>query len=258
MELSVNNRPRAAKFMSGAAQFIVARPELLQNPLWYVVIVAGLAGLTYFLGFLWWLTLLVAAGWGLWLLWLFFAPGEAGPNREEPLAVYLAQAQLYRGKITQLLQAAPTENSYDHRQQLAAQVERWTGAIQALVERIAGLRQHTLLQNDLAAVPQAIAALTTQLAAQADPELRRQLHHTLASRQNQLAALELLQNTITQAEIQLENTIALLGTIYSQLLTSQSTHHVADYGRFLAEIDEEMHCLQDRLEALREVKGGHW
>ncbi len=258
MELSVNNRPRAAKFVTGTTQFMVVRSELLQNPLWYVVSVAGLAGLTYFLGFFWWLTLLVGLSWGLWLLWLFFNPGEARPHREEPLAFYLAQAQLYRGKITQLLQAAPPESSYDHRQQLAAQVERWTEAIQALVERIARLRQHDLLPNELVAVPQAIAALTAQLAAQTDPELRRQLRHTLASRQKQLAALELWQNTIAQAEIQLENTIALLGTIYSQLLTGQSTHHVADYGRFLAEVDEEMHCLQDRLEALREVKGGHW
>ena len=150
------------------------------------------------------------------------------------------------------------ESGYDHRQQLATQVERWSEAIETLVERIAGLRQHTMLANDLAAVPQAIETLTTQLAIQTDPVLRRQLHHTLSSRQKQLAALELLQSTISQAEFQLENTISLLGTIYSQLLTGQSTHHVADYGRIMAEVDEEMHCLEDRLEALREVKGSNW
>ena len=244
--------------MTGLAQPIATRPEWLQNPLWYVLSVTSLAGVTYFLGFLWWLTLLVALSWGLWLLWLFFNPGEGGPNREEPLAVYLTQAQLYRNKINQLLQATPVESGYDHRQQLATQVERWNEAIETLVERIAGLRQHTMLANDLAAVPQAIETLTTQLAIQTDPVLRRQLHHTLSSRQKQLAALELLQSTISQAEFQLENTISLLGTIYSQLLTGQSTHHVADYGRIMAEVDEEMHCLEDRLEALREVKGSNW
>lgn len=258
MELSAPNRPTPSQFMTSLAQAIASRPEWLQNPLWYVLSVAGLAGLTFFLGFLWWLTLLVALSWGLWLLWLFFNPGEAGPNHEEPLAVYLAQAQLYRSKINQLLRAAPPESGYDHRRQLAAQVERWIAAIETLVERIAGLHRHTLLEDDLVAVPQAIATLAAQLALQPDPVLRRQLHQTLVNRQKQLVALELWQSTVAQAEIQLENTISLLGTIYSQLLTGQSTHHVADYGHIMAEVDEEMHCLQDRLEALREVKSSHW
>ena len=59
-----------------------------------------------------------------------------------------------------------------------------------------------------------------------------------------------------RAEIKIENTISALGTIYSQILTSKSTDYVADYGRLSEKVDEEVHTLQDHLEALEEVKLG--
>ena len=54
---------------------------------------------------------------------------------------------------------------------------------------------------------------------------------------------------------QIERTIAVLGTIYSQLLTYRSTFHVADYQQLADNVAEEVHHLQDYLEALQEVKG---
>ena len=85
---------------------------------------------------------------------------------------------------------------------------------------------------------------------------RTELEHTLVNRKNQLAALKRLQGTMRRAEIQIESTLSALGTIYSQLLTGQSTDHVADYSRLSAEVDEEVRTLQDQLEALQEVKLG--
>ena len=80
---------------------------------------------------------------------------------------------------------------------------------------------------------------------------------TLINRKNQLASLQVLQRTIKKAEIQIESTLSLLGTIYSQILIGQSTNHVADYNRLSIDVDEEVHRLQDQLEALWEVKGGY-
>jgi hypothetical protein len=108
----------------------------------------------------------------------------------------------------------------------------------------------------LEAVPKAITDLESRLAQETDPAIRSQLERTLANRRKQLAALERLQNTMKRAEIQIESTLSSLGTIYSQLLTGQSTDHVADYSRLSAEVEEEVHTLQDHLEALEEVKLG--
>ena len=56
--------------------------------------------------------------------------------------------------------------------------------------------------------------------------------------------------------MQIESTVSMLGTIYSQVLTGQSTSEVADYSQLSTEVDEEVRLLQDYLEALREVKLG--
>ena len=80
------------------------------------------------------------------------------------------------------------------------------------------------------------------------------MERSLSHRRSQLAALEKLQRTIHGAEIKIESTLSMLGTIYSQILAGQSKEHVADYRRLWNEIDEEFHTLQDHLEALAEVK----
>ncbi|NJM40426.1 MAG: hypothetical protein HC853_06505 [Anaerolineae bacterium] len=71
-----------------------------------------------------------------------------------------------------------------------------------------------------------------------------------------MATLEKLQSSMRQAEVQLESTVASLGTIYSQVLTAQSTNQVADYGHLAADVNEQVHQLQDQIEALEEVKLG--
>ena len=48
-----------------------------------------------------------------------------------------------------------------------------------------------------------------------------------------------------RAEMQIESTVSMLGTIYSQILTGQSTSHVADYGHLSADVDEEVRVLQE-------------
>lgn len=169
---------------------------------------------------------------------------------------HLDKALAYQAQIESLIKATTTPNARARLQELAAQVHEWVEAIEDLVRRIDGFQQNNLIRQDLETVPQAIAKLEAQLGQENDPEVRRQLERTLANRRNQLTSLERLQNTMKRAEIQIESTLSALGTIYSQLLTGESTDHVADYSRLLAEVDEEVRLLQDRLEALEEVKLG--
>jgi hypothetical protein len=62
--------------------------------------------------------------------------------------------------------------------------------------------------------------------------------------------------TRRQAELQLENTVAALGTIYSQALAGQSTNQVAGYADLAGDMNERVRVLQDQIEALEEVKIG--
>jgi len=173
-----------------------------------------------------------------------------------PMQVYLDKAHVYQEQINTLIDTAADPKTYGRFQGLTAQVDEWVRAIENLVKRIDRFAQNGLVQQDLESVPQAVAKLEERLAGETNESTRIELERTLAGRKKQLAALEQLQTTIRRAEINIESTLSALGTLYSQVLTAQSTNQVADYSRLSVEADEEVRTLQDHLEALAEVKLG--
>lgn len=196
----------------------------------------------------WWLVVLAGLVAGVWWVSQAFPHRQTvDPSRQQPL---LQQMTLYATQIEQLLQANPNH----HQQELLSQINQWRQMIEELVGRLADLQQHALVYHDLANIPETIVELERQLALETNSVLRMQLRYVINQRKSQLEALEHWQNTMRQAEIQVELTVALLGTIYSQLLTQQSTSHVTDYQRLTHQAGEEVARLQDYLEALQEVK----
>ncbi len=228
--------------------------SILKQVAWYAGTVILLAILVYVfrLRSLVWVPWLVALVWGAALVFLLRPAGEL----ETRLKAYLDQALAYQAQIDSLIRSSQARRDSAALASLAGQVQQWTEAIQDLVRRISSLQQDPLIRQDKKAVPAAIAELEARLNRETEPSIRSQLERTLANRRKQLASLQGLQTIITRAEIQIESTLSMLGTIYSQLLTGQSTSHVADYSRLSAEVDEEVRLLQDQLEALREVKLG--
>jgi hypothetical protein len=231
--------------------------RFLQNPVWYVAVVAVLAVATSYLPFLWWFAGVVALIWGAWLLRQLFSDnvGETMLAGRVPLDTYVEQTLAYKAQIDRLIKTTAGTPNHAHLEQLAVQLDTCTKAIKEMVQRLAGLRQDNLICHDLAAVPEAIAGLEVRLANETNSVLASQLKHVLAERRKQLALLEHLQTTISQTELQLEHTLSVLGSIYSQILIGRATNEMADYGHLSADIDEEMNRLADQLEALSEVKG---
>ncbi len=172
------------------------------------------------------------------------------------IQAHLDKAHLYQEQINSYIQATSDPHSQARLQDLSDQISEWTEAIEAMARRIDNFQQNPVISQDLKSVPQAIKKLKTQLNSETNPPIRAELERTLANRKNQLATLQHLANTMKQAEIKMESTLASLGTIYSQLLTSQSADHVADYSHLSTEVNEEVQILQDHLEALEEVKLG--
>jgi hypothetical protein len=187
---------------------------------------------------------------GCWLT-VQLSPGSP-PAQKGQLEAYLQQTDRYIQGIELILKSQPEARQ----QQLLNQTQQWRGVIEALVQRLACFQQNELIQRDFVAVPEAITALEQQLTAPARSSLQAHLAQALAQRQAQQVVLEQLRTTAAQAEMQIELTLSLLGTLYSQLLTNQSSLQLADYGYWLREVDEQVQGLQDYLEALREVKLG--
>ena len=235
--------------------------NFLKNLFWFMATIVILILSIQFLRFRYGLPLLwlIGLGWGGVLAFQFsqllFGSDETSAN-EEKLQVYLDQAASYKTKIDHAVESASTQADRIRLEQLAQQIDTWTDAITNLAQRVSILRQDELIRRDMQQVPRAIADLEKRLTNETDADLKAQLERTLTNRQKQLEALEQLDNTMERAEMQIESTVSMLGTIYSQILTGQSTSHVADYGHLSADVDEEVRVLQDHLEALREVKLG--
>jgi len=182
-------------------------------------------------------------------------PSKAKEHLASPaIQAYLDKARTYKEQINNLIKSTSHQKVHARLQDLGTQVDEWVKAIEDIAKRVDSIQQNTLIHQDLESIPQSIEDLEEQLANESDEATRIELEGTLVNRKNQLAALERLQSTINRAEIKIESILSALGTIYSQVLTAQSTNHVADYSHLSAEVDEEVRVLQDHLEALEEVK----
>ena len=232
--------------------------KLGQNLLWFVVTMIVLLVLFRFT----FMPVVMVALWIVGLVWggvlayklsqILLDSGDVAASQEQT-EQWQSQAQSYQDKIEDALDDnTPGLQSETLTREVNALVE----AIEELVERIHNLRADEVIRQDMKSVPEAIADLEARIANETDLAMQKQLQRTLKNRQKQLESLEALENTIQRAEIQIESSLSQLGTIYSQLLTGQSTSQVADYSRLAADVDEEVHLLNDQLEALREVKLG--
>jgi hypothetical protein len=170
------------------------------------------------------------------------------------LSGHIARTREYQKELARLAKAASTPVRAERLTLLSKQFDGWVKDVEGMAGRVQGLRGNTLIEQDMKAVPESIRKLAGQLAQERDPRVKQSLEQTLIARQSQLHALEKLQATARYAEIQLENTVASLGAIYSQALANQSTTQVADYRHLASDVDDRVRALQDELAAIEDVR----
>ncbi len=190
------------------------------------------------------------------LPWLSFnkQPAEREGIVNKTLFTHVERALTYQAQIGQAVDSRPENRKNDHLQAVTQQIKQWTTAIRELAQRIDRFEQDKLIHEDLTTVPQAIEQLQNKLIAEVSDTTRLKLEQALVSRQEQLAFLTQLQETMEQAKIEIDRTLAALGTIYSQLLIGQSANHAADYAKVASRVDEQVRQLREYLEALQEVR----
>ena len=181
-------------------------------------------------------------------------PVSSKTVQDDTLRAYIAQAEAYQVEIDRLVQDATDTTTKQRGQEMGTHVQTWVTSVTALVHRIENFKHNKLIRKDLKDVPRAIIKLEKRLSDESNEMVATELERTLVNRRHQLASLETLQRNIAMAEVKIENTLSMLGIIYSQFLAGQSTRQVADYRRLMTDINDEVQMLQDHLEALEEVK----
>ena len=137
------------------------------------------------------------------------------------------------------------------------QVYDWQSNMVTLARRIDAFRSDAVIQRDLRSVPEEIKRLEGRLNLERDPRVREQYQATITSSREQLASLQELSGRMARADLQLDHSLASLGTVYSQMLLIGSKDVDSDRTeRLNDDIRDQVLALRDITDSLNEVYGG--
>ena len=185
---------------------------------------------------------------------LFRQKYNTGGIRDRNLRAKLAEAEQYRQRIQQAIARQRSGILRDRLVSTTGQVYDWIANMVKLAQRIDTYRSDTIIRRDLETVPREIKELQTRLRLESDPRVRGQIEQTLNSKRQLHRNLDDLDNRMERADLQLDHSLAALGTVYSQTLLVGSKDVDSDRAeRLRDDIRDEVGALQDIVESLNEV-----
>jgi len=141
-----------------------------------------------------------------------------------------------------------------HMQSNVNDLSNWISSMFNLARRLDHYRNSSMLQQDLQSVPKSIEQLEQRLAHETDSQVRNQIKKTIANKRAQLQHLDRLDNTMDRAELQLDDALSAMGTIYAQMqLIGAKDIDSSRAQRLRENIAEEVNSLADILQTMDEV-----
>ncbi|MBN1889776.1 MAG: protein kinase [Thermoflexales bacterium] len=208
----------------------------------------------------------LAAGLAAWYTFSLITSASEAPagstppqlaSNVEARQAWLDKACDYQARIKAAI-AQLDPGPLQERIQLATrQLDEWVDYIHGLVARLDELERDPVIRRDLSTVPRAVHVLEARLSLDQDTDtgVQEAVHQALAARRTQLRHLRALERVVAQAELHGEETVAALGTLYSQVLLVDVKGEQEERARRLhAAIDEQVQALRDLLDAMDEVK----
>lgn len=146
----------------------------------------------------------------------------------------------------------------DHLEDTANQLSDWISNIYRLARRLDAYRRDSLLAQERKAVPQEIERLAGRHKRESDPTVQQQLEAVLEGKHKQWQTLQALNTRMQQAELQLEQSVTALATVYSQLqLINAQDVDSGRSERLRVDIREQINELNDLISAINEVYDYH-
>jgi hypothetical protein len=174
--------------------------------------------------------------------------------RDHDLRRDVEMAMEYQRRIENRVRNKESDILWDSPEETANQLEDWIDTIFQLSLRLDAYRGDDLLKQQRMDVPKALAVRRARRERERNEDLRKESDRSIASTQKQWDALQALDFTMKKAEIQLEQSLAALATVNSQvgLIEAQD----ADTGRssrILSDIHEQVNRLNDLVASINEV-----
>ena len=214
---------------------------------WLVLGVCGLAALVYS-------SLTDAETNAKVLLRLFQEQFDTKRIRDKELRADLETALEYQRRIEVQVRQQDRTLLRDRLNETANQITQWIANMYALALRLDSYRRDDLLTKQRGTLPQELKDLTEQRKRTTNPATQAQLDQVIDTKGKQWQALRDLDDRMKQAELQLQESLAALATIYSQvqLVDAQSVES-GRAERLQSDIRDQVNRLGDLVESINEV-----
>lgn len=135
------------------------------------------------------------------------------------------------------------------------EVDDWIGHLYQLGKRIDTFDNNDIINRDRMSARREVTQIEKRIKAEPDEVVKDELRNALELKQRQLENLQVLETNIKRADIQMENTLAALGTVYAQLqLISSKDIDKGSAKRLRNEVHDQVMNLQDTIAAIDEVQ----
>ena len=169
-------------------------------------------------------------------------------------ADYRERAIGYRRRIQSLIKSRRRGPLSDLMTSIVPMLEGWEARVGQLADRLINFETDKLIQRDIREVPSNIDRMQALWEAETDSATRKQIERTLAGYKEQRAQLEALAMLMRRTRFVLDDTLASMGTIYSQVQVLDAMDiDSARASRISEEIQEQVDKLNDVLSAFSDV-----
>ena len=169
-------------------------------------------------------------------------------------ADYKQRAIGYRRRLQSLIKGRRRGPLSELMSTILPRLEGWEERVGQLADRLANFETDRLIQRDIKEVPANIQRMQSLWEAEVDPATRQQIERTLTGYKEQQAQLESLARLMRRTRFVLDDTLAAMGTIYSQVQVLDALDiDSARAAQIGAEIQEQVERLNDVLSAYSDV-----
>lgn len=174
--------------------------------------------------------------------------------RDEKLRQEVEKGMEYQRRIEQQIQSQRPGILRDRLEDTAGQLTDWVANIFALAKRLDAYKQDSLLARERASVPKEVETLEARLKLEGNQQIRQQMSHVLAGKRTQLEALQALHTRMHQAQLQMDQSLTALATVYSQVqLVDAQDIASGQTERLRADIQDQVNRLNDLVASINDV-----
>ena len=182
------------------------------------------------------------------------AQAQASSPQADKFDDKLKRAADYKKHITILIQQNEGTAFANQLNPLKSQLDQWEIHMRQLVKRVRDFEADPIIQRDLRDVPIAIDRLQSQMNTETNPQMREEMGETLNSYRQQQQQLNSLVTLMRRTELDIDETLAAIGGIYSQMQMIGAKDVSGNRARRLsADVNEQAQRLGDLLDAMDEV-----